>query len=815
MALSRIFSNHLGVFSSLRAKMLMLVFIALIPALGLLLYSANVERAEHLAETKDKIAITARATANNLEKIAEGSKYLLTALAHYPAIKNLDSVASSAVFADALETLPLHGNILALKLNGDIFASAVPSTTPLNAAHLPYFQNIINGDTFSFGDYQVGRILKRPVIISSYPVLGKNGQLVAVVAYSLDLEKLNSDLAKELIPAEGVLTIVDNNGTILAQNPDPEKKWQGKVFPEEAIIKTSLSHATEIQEMDGLDGVRRIYSFSTVAAGGDKLHVIFGISMKNAMASVDRNYYISLLLFAIISAISIFSAFYIATLAKNAQEKLKSSEYAFMKLSANVPGMIYQFTRRPNGTYFVPIASAGIKDLFGCTPEDVVDDFSPIATVILPEDRSRVIDEIEYSAKHLESFMSEYRVRIPFKPIQWLLSESHPEKLADGSVTWYGFNADITERKKSELEAYEIKNRNEAILRSIGDSVFATDKDGTIILFNKTAEETIGIPAEKAIGSHYSQIVTFIKESDGTPANDFVSEAIREGKIKELANHILLIKKNGTTIPVADSAAPIMSDDGTVIGCVVVFRDITKEYQIDKAKTEFVSLASHQLRTPPTAISWFTELLLKGDFGTLNEKQKEYVSEIRHSNLRMIDLINALLSTSRIELGTFSVTSELMNVATIADDVLDELRIKIKEKELKVGKKYTSDISSIECDPKLVRIILQNLLTNAISYTPAHGEISLDIREVDKGIRLEVHDSGCGIPQDSYPKIFTRFFRADNARNVHPDGNGLGLYITKSLTEALGGTITFTSKVNNGTIFSVILPDVHTLKNPQ
>lgn len=811
----RTFSSRLGMPSSLQAKMLMLVFIALLPALGLLLYSANIERAEHLEETKATLAITTRATANSLEKIAEGSKYLLTALANYPAVQNLDPISSSAVFADVLQTLPLHGNILALKPNGDIFASAVPLTAPLNAAHFPYFQNIIRGDTFSFGDYQIGRILKRPVILSAYPVLGKNGQLVAVVAYSLDLEKLNSDLEKALIPEGGTLTVIDSNGMILAQSPDPEKKWQGKVFPEEAIVKAALSRTNEIQEMTGLDGVRRMYSFAHVASGGGKLHVILGISMQRAMTFADRTYYINLFLFAIICAISIFAAFYIARLARISQEKLQSSEYAFMKLSANVPGMIYQFTRRPDGTYFVPIASAGIKDVFGCAPEDVVDDFSPIASAILPEDRSRVIDTIEYSAKHLEPFVSEYRVHVPGKPIQWLLAKSEPEKLADGSVTWYGFNTDITERKKSELEAREIKNRNEAILRSIGDSVFATDRDGIIILFNKIAEETTGIKAEKAIGSHYSQIVTFIKERDGTPANDFVSDAIREGTIKEMANHILLIKKDGTKIPVADSAAPIMNNDGAVIGCVVVFHDITKEYQIDKAKTEFVSLASHQLRTPPTAISWFTELLLKGDFGTLNEKQKEYVSEIRHSNLRMIDLINALLSTSRIELGTFSVQSEMINISNIMDDVIDELQMKIREKELKFKKKYTSDVSPINCDPKLVRIILQNLLLNAVSYTPPCGEISIDIKKVDKDIHIEISDSGCGIPQNSHSKIFTRFFRADNARNIHPDGNGLGLYIAKSLTGALGGTITFTSEENKGTIFSVILPDIHTLKNPQ
>jgi len=144
-----------------------------------------------------------------------------------------------------------------------------------------------------------------------------------------------------------------------------------------------------------------------------------------------------------------------------AQEKIREKDIQFRKLSANVPDLIFQFTRKPDGTYCVPIASEGIRNIFGCTPEDVVDDFSPIARVLHPEDTARVISDIEYSANHLTYFTCEFRVQIPGKPVQWIYSRSSPEKLEDGSITWYGFNADITQLKQVEEEIQELNQQLE------------------------------------------------------------------------------------------------------------------------------------------------------------------------------------------------------------------------------------------------------------------------------------------------------------------------------------------------------------------
>ena len=160
---------------------------------------------------------------------------------------------------------------------------------------------------------------------------------------------------------------------------------------------------------------------------------------------------------------------------KQVEEKIREKDIQFRKLSEQVHDLIFQFTRRPDGTYFVPIASEGIKNIFGCSPEDVIEDFTPIAKVIFPDDFTRVISDIEYSAKHLSLFTCDFRVQIPGKSIQWIHSNSKPEKLSDGSITWYGFNSDVTERKLAEEKLKESEERFRTAAETITDVVYEWD----------------------------------------------------------------------------------------------------------------------------------------------------------------------------------------------------------------------------------------------------------------------------------------------------------------------------------------------------
>jgi signal transduction histidine kinase len=227
--------------------------------------------------------------------------------------------------------------------------------------------------------------------------------------------------------------------------------------------------------------------------------------------------------------------------------------------------------------------------------------------------------------------------------------------------------------------------------------------------------------------------------------------------------------------------------------------------QVDKAKSEFVSLASHQLRTPITIISWYVEKIIKNHEG-INPQQKNYLDEVYAASRRMVALINALLNASRIELGTLKVELTQVTFSQIANQVLQDLHPQIEGKAIVLESHYQENLPTIAADTKLLTIIIQNLLSNAIKYTPQNGKVTFSISANQKGFLIQVADTGCGIPLSQRSKIFKKMFRADNARSIDPEGTGLGLYIVKAITDATKGRIWFITEENKGTTFYVTFP---------
>jgi len=238
----------------------------------------------------------------------------------------------------------------------------------------------------------------------------------------------------------------------------------------------------------------------------------------------------------------------------------------------------------------------------------------------------------------------------------------------------------------------------------------------------------------------------------------------------------------------------------------VAERDIERIKEIDRAKTEFVSLASHQLRTPLTSISWFTEMLIKKEIGDLNEKQREYLEEIYKGNQRMIELVDDILNTSRIDAGILLIEPKILSLEKIAESVLSEMMPLFQSKEIKIIKEYGEKIPQIQADPELMQIIFQNLLSNSLKYTPKGGKVTIGINRQNSHILIKISDTGYGIPKTQQGKIFTKMFRADNIRSKEADGTGLGLYIAKAIVRQSGGKIWFDSIENTGTNFYVTFP---------
>ena len=218
------------------------------------------------------------------------------------------------------------------------------------------------------------------------------------------------------------------------------------------------------------------------------------------------------------------------------------------------------------------------------------------------------------------------------------------------------------------------KALSDAILSSIGDGLVVADKKGKITYVNQAFEKMVGWKSKEVLGRYVVEVVPRESEKGELVLfNERILTKVLSGEVvtADLINPFYYIRKNKSRFPASSIVNPILFND-KIIGVVETFRDITKEKEIDKAKTEFVSLASHQLRTPLSTISWYTEMLLAGDAGKLNLEQTKYLDEVYRGNQRMISLVNALLSVSRMDLGTFILEPEPTNVAELIKNVVIE-----------------------------------------------------------------------------------------------------------------------------------------------
>ncbi|MFA6215431.1 MAG: ATP-binding protein [Patescibacteria group bacterium] len=339
------------------------------------------------------------------------------------------------------------------------------------------------------------------------------------------------------------------------------------------------------------------------------------------------------------------------------------------------------------------------------------------------------------------------------------------------------------------------------IVRDADEPIIGKDLNGIITSWNLGAQKLYGYTSQEVIGKSIKIILPPDRQNE---FNNILKKIVKGENVGHLQTTRL--KKDGSSVDVSVSISPITDASGKIIGASSIALDITKEKEIDKVKTEFVSLASHQLRTPLSAINWYTEMLLAGDAGKLLPEQKQYLDQVYASNKRMVDLVNALLNVSRLELGTFMIEPELADVTELADSIIKELIPSIEQKKLKLVKDFAKGLPKLSVDKKLLTIVFQNLLSNAVKYTPEKGQLGFVISKDKNNFTFKVADTGYGIPKAQQDKIFTKLFRADNVREKETEGTGLGLYIVKMIIDHSGGKIWFESQEGKGTTFYVTLP---------
>jgi PAS domain S-box-containing protein len=398
-----------------------------------------------------------------------------------------------------------------------------------------------------------------------------------------------------------------------------------------------------------------------------------------------------------------------------------------------------------------------------------------------------------------------------------MLTELAP--LADGIAQYF-------ERRRAE-DAFRLQAELYRVtLASIGDAVLTTDARGNVTYLNGVAQDLTGWVPEDAAGEPVNAIFNIIDEQTRQPTPNPVEGVLREGRIIGLANHTLLITKDGRSIPIDDSGAPIKDEHGNIVGVVLVFRDITerKKSEVERErllasaeaarkeaeeanqlKDEFLATASHELRTPLTAVVGWSRMLRGGKLDPENSARALEAIE-RNANLQA-KLIEDLLDISRIVTGKLTLDRQPIEMAHVVNDAVNTVRPAAEAKNITIETTFDSQAEPVMGDANRLQQVVWNLLSNAVKFTPNNGHIHISLLRIDSQIEISVRDSGEGINPDFLPFVFERFRQADGRTTRKHGGLGLGLAIVRHLIEIHGGTAKAHSDGEGlGATFSLRLP---------
>lgn len=364
---------------------------------------------------------------------------------------------------------------------------------------------------------------------------------------------------------------------------------------------------------------------------------------------------------------------------------------------------------------------------------------------------------------------------------------------------------------KSNAEILKQKERTENVLRSlrsIGDGVFVTDRDGNIVFMNRAAERLTGSSADESEGKRYSEVFCLSFERNLTPGCvRIVEEVLEENRPKEAgSSRVILTRRDGSTVPVSYDVAPLRNSDGTVDGCIVTFEDASVVRQEEQLRDDFLSVAAHQLRTPLTGIRWALEMMIEER--NLPESVAEELHKIHESSKRMSTMIDGLIDVTRIDRELYTEVPESVNPTDIVEEAVDIMRAEARNAEVNVTVRTEGTVGKMTVQRTGLFQATRNVLSNAINYSRKGGKVDVTVSRKAGWLRVSVKDGGIGIPKGEQEKIFSRFFRATNAMLKQTQGTGMDLAAVKSFLDGVGGRIWFESEEGVGTTFHIEVPDL-------
>lgn len=361
---------------------------------------------------------------------------------------------------------------------------------------------------------------------------------------------------------------------------------------------------------------------------------------------------------------------------------------------------------------------------------------------------------------------------------------------------------------RSNLEIKIERNELMSIIFNLTDGIIAYDPNFRILIFNRAAEQIFNLKAQEIIGQY------FTPERAQEPRLRLLSQVI----FSSLAPVVMRRSDPGIYPQIVDlsfdeprielraTTDKIIDPNGQLLGFVKIVSDRTRETELIRSKTEFIAVASHQLRTPLTSLHWALESLAKQN---LEASQKELANTGLEASVKLLKIVNDLLDVSKIEEGRFGYQFENVNIISFIEEIIESMKNFAKQFNIKIYFQKPTDPSiTLSIDFQKLSMVISNLIDNAIRYNVPNGEVVVGVERVKDQpyIKISVKDTGVGIPADELNKLFAKFFRAENAIKLYSEGSGLGLYIVKNIIKRHGGQIWVESEINRGSTFYFTLP---------
>ncbi|MDA9129286.1 ATP-binding protein [Candidatus Gracilibacteria bacterium] len=361
-----------------------------------------------------------------------------------------------------------------------------------------------------------------------------------------------------------------------------------------------------------------------------------------------------------------------------------------------------------------------------------------------------------------------------------------------------------SERDKKDIESQQ--KYLSAIVDSIGEGLMVVRSDRSVELFNSTAEELSGYLEQEVLDKSVDACIRFYDSRTQEEYRDFISEGLVTNKGEHIFENISLKSKSGNYIPVSIVTSPVQGRILKNGGSIIIFRDVTKQVEFDQMRDEFISIASHELRTPMTIINGYSGLLLEKESGEISNEQRVYVKKIKKNTQQLIQLVNDMLYVSKHEAGKVKLDMSNFSLGSLMHDICDEFQELFQKKGLHLNLQVCD--RKVYSDAGKIRQILVNLICNAYKFTQSGGNVEIRCACAEDNVQIQVRDSGVGISEANIEKLFERFSQVHTTSHDEDEhgGTGLGLVICKLLTETLGGGIRVESSENTGSTFEFYFP---------